>query len=239
MNDEPGPESLRARGEAGRLGLSRARLATWARFEGRLLPVLLALALAALAWPVVALTLRVFVHHESYLNEAGREYVVSYLAAGDPARWAVAAAAVFASALVAGAFGAPLVRRHALLGGWFTVTLAWLVAAMVAPAVPLLIGRELGFEFGCIDTCSEWFGTGSRDPWGLELMFFWLGPLAEPPSFAALVVGVAIWGGLLRSQSRAPRPPLKGPRPLEWRASAGPSSERDPNSAVEGRVDVR
>jgi hypothetical protein len=186
---------------------------TWGYLSDATHPALLAFALAILVWPVVALTLAAV---EPTRADAGANsrFVTApllFLSATDPARWAAAGGAVLASALVTGRLCAPLARRHAKLGGWLTLTLAWVVAVATVPVGPALLGRTIGLDpnrwmvFGgdfalVMDTSSPLAALSS---WPGPLLFFWLGPLLEPVAFLTLVVGVTTWTLLVRRGDRS------------------------------------
>jgi hypothetical protein len=170
----------------------------WGDRLGRTYPTFLALMLATVSWPIVALSLDLFVLGPAAPGSSSP--VVHSLGFFDLGRWVAAAGSIFSSALVAGTFCAPVARRHQVLGGLVTVTLAWIVAVFAAPVLPWLMGLSIGFDFTCLDTCGALFDSGSgkaiaNGP-GSALaaaFWFWLGPTREPVSFATLLMGVVVW----------------------------------------------
>ena len=158
-------------------------------------PVLLALVLAWISLPVVALTLNVAVVHGN--DRFDRVTQVPLLDAG---RLTGVAGAVTASALIAGAIGPRFVRKSALGGFLATTTVAWIVAIGALPVLPVVFGYNyagsLGFATGQDQLSGHWFSavsTGSILDGVGSALFFPLGPFAAPISFALLCVGVAFW----------------------------------------------
>ena len=162
------------------------------RIPARARPTALALLLATIAWPIVAVTMTAVdpVHYVS-----GAELPASALA-----RWSAAASAVFLSALVAGSIGGLLVQRRAIVGGLFTFVLALMVAIASVLLLPLLLGQEVGVA--CESTIAPGLSSSGCNPtittehpeYAVQaLSFFWLAPFAEPVPSLVLAVGVSIW----------------------------------------------
>jgi hypothetical protein len=178
-------------------------------------PTLLALALAAISLPIVALTLNMTVEVETWVDlghwSGWDEFLtVTLLPPGDPARWLAAAGSVFASALVAGTLLAPRARSHAKRGAWLTITVAWIAAIAALPVLPALAGRGVGVEPFAVLFSDYYLAMNTTDPFaafrvmpgsgGLQpVVGFWLGPLYEPTPFLALVFGVTVWTILVRA----------------------------------------
>jgi hypothetical protein len=185
-----------ARKGLGRLPLPPAAQRMLAQPAG---PTVLALLLAALSLPIVSLSLdAVSAPRDVYLSTP------IYLAPTDPGRWLSAAGSVFSAALVAGAIGGLLVRRHARVGAILTFLLAWEIALIALPVVPALLHLDIGFAYVCLDSCGV--AIESSDPTnGLRLAVLpWaveMSPLFAPASFVALVGGVVAWTRLLRRSS--------------------------------------
>jgi hypothetical protein len=151
-------------------------------------PALLALALALVSLPFVALTLHAYPYSRYQVG------FVSDLSPTDPARWTAAVSAVIPSALVTGVV-ARLVRRHRNLMA-ATFLLAWIVAIATTPVIPTLLGQNVGFGGPiCIDTC--WAPISTSAPAGapvIAVLFWWLGPLVgEFGPFAVLAAGFVAW----------------------------------------------
>lgn len=107
---------------------------------GAIRPVVLATLFAALALPVVALSLDARYDQKGL----GESLNPAQLPPTDLGRWIAAAGAVFAAAIIAGAIGAPIVRRHAVAGASFTVLTAWVVAIAALPILPSIAGTSSG-----------------------------------------------------------------------------------------------
>jgi hypothetical protein len=152
-------------------------------------PTVLAVGLALVALPLVAVTLQL------YQPSSVEDWTIYPLPALHPARWAAATGGVFASALVAGTIGRWW-RMKMDYPGLATFIIAWLVAVAATPVLPALLGMRVGLESSCNQdsgVCGVWGHTG--DPGvGLSLLpFSPVGPSNEPVSFLALGVGVWLW----------------------------------------------
>jgi hypothetical protein len=150
-------------------------------------PTLLALLFGMLSLPVVALSLD--------LTDTP-----------DIGRWVGVLGAVLAAALMAGTIGAPLVRADALLGGLLTLVIAWVVAIVALPVLPVLLGCNDGGSLGFGSFCPLAGGncqaaiTASTVTSGLQQVWlFWVAPLVAPAPFAALLLGVIYWSRKVRS----------------------------------------
>ena len=175
-------------------------------------PALLALALAIVSLPFVALTLHAY-PYSGY--QAG---FVPDLSPTDPTRWTAAVSAVIPSALVTGVV-ARLVRRHRNLTA-ATFLLAWIVAIASTPVLPMLLGQNVGFGGPiCIDSC--WAPISTSAPAGAPVMaviFWWLGPLVgEFGPFAVLAAGFVAWFRFVYRLS-----PPQVPTPWPWTPSQWP-----------------
>jgi hypothetical protein len=150
-------------------------------------PILLALLLAMVSWPVVALSLDL-----SDSPSIGH--------------WIGALGAVLAASLVGGIVGAPLVRADALRGGFLTLSIAWIVAIATLPVLPVLVGWTDGGElgFGCytiiVGTGCHHAVTAGAIEGGVGPAFaFWIAPLVAPVPFGALLLGIVYWTRQVRS----------------------------------------
>ena len=172
-------------------------------------PILVAVLLALLSLPFVALSLDA----ADYGAAGGYTPNPVQVPPTDIGRWAGAFGAVLAAALVAGTIGAPAVRRHAKLGALFTMLVAWIVGIAALPLLPVLLHRDLGGDLGfvkiCLDSC--WAEIPTRNPAGglYVLRFFWLAPVFAPVPFALLAVGVAYWTRMVRRWIPKQQPTLR------------------------------
>jgi len=166
------------------------------RVPAQLRPTALALVLAVVAWPIVAVTMKAaYPVHEV----GGPELDASPLA-----RWSAAASAVFISAVVAGSIGGVLVRRNVIGGGLAAFFLALAVAVASWPLLPVLLGQKLGvacessFAPGLSSSPCDPFVTTANPASNLELVpFFWLAPIAQPVAVVILAIGVSVWTAAL------------------------------------------
>ncbi len=154
----------------------------------------LALGMAFLAWPIVAMTLDfspLFTTPPTTLNsdEAGR--------------WTAAASAVFFPALIAAPLGAVAVERHARLGGFFTFVMALIVAISSVSVLPTLLGERVEIGYFCMGACGPFFTSAASPadlPAGVQMaLLFPFAPLFEPVPVLVLAAGVAIWTDLVRA----------------------------------------
>ena len=159
-------------------------------------PPVIALVLAAIALPLVAQSLSIFATSHAVSSST------PFLAASDPRRWFTGAGAVLFAALVAGAVGAPAVRRHLICGPLFTFFLALITAIAVFPVLPANLGDHVGEVVFCIDGCNAIID--SWDPTsGLHAApFFAWAAFCEPVAVAALAVGVSLWTIAVRRLSQ-------------------------------------
>ena len=148
-------------------------------------PIALALLLALVSFPFVAMTMGV-------------------VEANQPATpfgpWP-AASAVFPAALVASAIGGHTIKRQPLIGGLFTFLAALIVAIAFVPLLPALLGQNI--FAGCVSFTSGPCGSYAVDStipasglWA-DLSFI-LAPLSEPMPVLVLAVGVSLWTYLVR-----------------------------------------
>ncbi|HEX7491039.1 MAG TPA: hypothetical protein VF337_04990 [Candidatus Limnocylindrales bacterium] len=172
----------------------RPRLAYLWRFLGHPAgPAVVAAAFALLSLPLVALSL-------DSVSTAGSMYEPNgpiRLRLIDPGRWLGAFGSVMAASLVAGAVCGPLVRKHAKIGVFVTVVLAWEVAIAALPVLPALFGMNVGFEYYCYNDCQAAIAANNPEGVLFVLGLPWT-PLFEPVPALALTAGVAVWAGLLR-----------------------------------------
>jgi uncharacterized RDD family membrane protein YckC len=177
-----------------------------ARREG---PTVLAISLALVSLPFVAISLQAY----AYTNDL---HDVAQLAPSDPARWAAAAGAVLFSALIAGFIGGRI--SHNPAGALLTFLLAWCLAIAATPILPAALGQQVGFGGPfCIDGCVA--GVSSVDPASgaqSSVFLFWLAPFLEIGPFFALLLGFALWYSLIDRF---------GPRRLQ--AAVGPVGDGD------------
>jgi Regulator of chromosome condensation (RCC1) repeat len=157
------------------------------------MPTYVAVALALLSVPLVALTI-----HPNVAN-----------AAGSPAapidRWLSAAGAALVSAVVAGTLGGFAARRIGWIAIFPTFLLALVVAAPAAVIVPGIFGHPVAFVTICnfAADCSPILQ--STDPRNAILAspLAVLAPLVEPVAVVTLAVGVVIWWLAIRHLPRA------------------------------------
>lgn len=160
-------------------------------------PPLVATALALISLPLVA-------HSLSILDTSTAVSSSSpFLADSDPRRWTAGAGSVVLSALVAGAIGAPAVRRRLVAGALFTFILALITAIAAFPIVPATAGDHVGEVIFCIDSCSAIINSSDPSS-GLHAapLFAWA-VLSEPIAVAVLAAGVSLWSLLVRRLSDA------------------------------------
>jgi uncharacterized RDD family membrane protein YckC len=181
-----------------------------ARREG---PTVLAVALALVSLPFVAISL------QEYACTNDLPSHVAQLAPSDPARWTAAAGAALFSALIAGFIGGRI--SHNPAGALLTFLLAWCLGIAAAPMLPAALGQQVGFGGPiCIDSC--WAPVSSAAPTSgalLGVFLFWLAPLLEGGPFLALLLGFGLWYSLIERF---------GPRRLQ--AAVGPARDGDPAS---------
>jgi hypothetical protein len=176
-------------------------------------PTALALLLALVAWPPVALTLGAV---NPYYNGVDPERPASALG-----QWSAAGGAVFLSALLAGSIGGLAVRRNAIVGGLFTFILALEVAMASVTLLPMLLGQDVGVA--CESAIAPGLASSPCDPvfttaqlYGLgdylgALPFLWLAPFAEPGPVLVLALGVVVWTVVL---TRSPWAATRSPKTL-------------------------
>ena len=168
-------------------------------------PTLLALALAVISWPIVALTLGAV---DPSRTVGGNEPPATVLG-----QWSAAASAVFVSALVAGTIGGFLVRRHAIAGGAATFVLALWVAQATATVLPMLLGEHVGVACRSVlgpgissgSPCEPIITTENALDFAYDLLragYLWLAPFAEPIPVLTLAVGVAVWAAILAKRPK-------------------------------------
>src|SRR5664280_2750773 len=151
----------------------------------------LALVLALVAWPLVALTLG----------------VVDLQHRGDPPAFALgqwSAGAVFLPALIAGPIGGLVVRRSPVVAAVVTFVLALAVAIASVMLLPTLLGQDVGVA--CQSAIAPGLSSSPCDPVikttnlvdDLQAVpFFWLAPFVEPIPVLILAVGVGVWTWVL------------------------------------------
>jgi hypothetical protein len=159
-------------------------------------PTILALILAPLSLPIVALSLdAVSAPPDAYLATPAR------LAEADPSRWISAVGCVLVAALVAGTAGGVLVRRHARVGAILTFLLAWEMAIVALPVLPALLHLDVGFAYVCLDGCGVAIESGNPVgalqlavmPWAVLMS-----PFFAPIPFVTLLGGIFVWTKMLR-----------------------------------------
>jgi hypothetical protein len=171
-------------------------------------PTLLAVLFAVVSLPVVALTMPVWAH--------GRE-----VSAADPARWAAAAGAVLVPAVIMGTIGAPIVRWHGVMGGWLVLTLAWMMAIVVLPVLPVLLNLDYGgtlsfgsYNLGFVAADRAGFTADGAAAGLRSVLLFPVAPMAAPMPCVLLVLGVAYWTRIARTfPGLAPSDDLFGAEP--------------------------
>jgi hypothetical protein len=187
--------------EAGRQGWIPEMPPTVLRIvAGSFGPTALALLLALVSLPLIALSLDVVAYQPGLpLGTQGNE--VSLV---DLGRWSGAAGAVFGSALVAGTVGGLALRRNAVIGGLVAFVLAWMVSIAALSLLPALLNLNVGFSYFCLDSCGPALSSSNPTdgfflaimPWALMMSIF-----MAPVAFITLGVGVVAWTRLLRRVS--------------------------------------
>lgn len=167
-------------------------------------PTVLAVALALISLPFVAVTLQVYEMESTGFQIAD----IHPLAPADPARWTAAASAVLLSALVAGSAGGWLLRHRSGYSYWVALLLAWICGIGSTTLLPSLLGQHFGAVPLCIDGCGYGISTGAPGPtFVAAALFCWLGPISEGPAFGILVVGFIAWSQILTRFGPAAPPP--------------------------------
>jgi hypothetical protein len=173
-----------------------ATIPVWAQ------PIVLALLLALVAWPIVAMTWGVG-YRDQHLNTPVPESGL--------VQWTAAAGGVFLSALVAGSIGGLVVRRNAIAGAMFTFVLALTVAIPAAALLPVFLGQQNVCDVANIGSpCDPITATAHviiDDLQSLPLLFLFA-PLVEPVAVLTLALGVGAWTTCLQDGAdEAVRPP--------------------------------
>jgi hypothetical protein len=171
-------------------------------------PTALAVVLALLAWPFVAVTLVSMTLGQAALDGNGNPALNGppLLPANSLAQWSGTGGAVFLSALVAGTLGGPMVRRNWLAGCALTFVVALIVAIPTVPLLPAILGQHVGF--GCTSiffggaACGYAVATNDLAGGVISDAFFWLAPIAAPGPVLILALGVTAWAALLRRLSQ-------------------------------------
>jgi hypothetical protein len=153
-------------------------------------PTALALILALVSLPLVALTLA-----PTSAGDYMRDQPIPATALG---QWSAAASAAFISALVAGRFGGKVVRRHAIAGACLTFVIALLVAIPALPIFPAMLGENVGVGRVCLDGCWALTATNNLGYGLFSDVFFMLAPFYEPVPVLTLAAGVGVWTYLVR-----------------------------------------
>jgi len=158
-------------------------------------PTVLALLLAMVALPIVALTLNeVETTSASYSSVP---HSPAQLPSTDLGRWTAAFGAVVVSALVAGTVGGRIARRRNS-GEILTIVLAWVCAIVAAPLLPAILGQHVGFGVICIDSCSVPVSAANPTSGAFAALLFPVAALFETNALLTLVVGYGIWLGVIR-----------------------------------------
>jgi hypothetical protein len=154
-------------------------------------PTVLALLLALVAWPLVALTTGVG-YRDQYINTGVPQPVL--------VQWTAAVGGVFLSALVAGSIGGLVVRRNAIAGAMFTFVLALTVAIPSAALLPVFLGQRNVCDVANIGSpCDPITATGHviiDDLQSFPLLFLFA-PLVQPIAVLLLALGVGVWAAVL------------------------------------------
>jgi hypothetical protein len=165
-------------------------------------PTVLALMLALVAWPIVAMTWGVGYRGQYFITPVPESALVQWTAAGG---------GVFLSALVAGPIGGLVARREAIAGGMVAFILALAVAIICATLVPVLLGQqnvcEVANHGSPCDPIAATAYVVIDDLQSLPLVFLFA-PLVEPVAVSTLALGVGAWTTVLARLGRqAPRSP--------------------------------
>jgi hypothetical protein len=170
-----------------------ATIPVWAQ------PTVLALVLALVAWPVVAMTWGVG-YRDQYINTGVPKPAL--------VQWTAAAGGVFLSALVAGSIGGLVVRRNAIAGAMFTFVLALTVAIPAAALLPVFLGQQNVCDVANIGSpCDPITATGHiiiDDLQSLPLLYLFA-PFVQPVAVLTLALGVGIWVTVLKRVRRPGR----------------------------------
>ena len=114
-------------------------------------PAVLAVSLALISLPFVALNLQVY---EFTGTGFGIEDIAP-LSPTDPARWTAAFSAVLLSSVIAGIIGGWLIRHRRGSSYWAALPVAWICGIGGTTLLPALLGQRFGAVPMCIDGCWE------------------------------------------------------------------------------------
>jgi hypothetical protein len=186
-------------------------------------PTVLAVLLALLSLPLVAISLDAVqappwagaMNCRGGLIDSREPCIYDGLPLADLGRWSGAAGAVLAAALVAGAIGGLIVRRHAKIGGLLTALLAWEVAIAAIPLLPATFHLDVAFAHAegwmpLIRSTEPTSGLSAAAPWWVLIS-----PVYEPVPLVLLLVGVVVWTKLLRRNQAADVSVARRPRCTE------------------------
>lgn len=199
-------------------------------------PTFLAVAIATISLPFVALTLQVYEFMDAFQTSE-----IQPLSPTDPVRWTATASAVLLSSVIAGVVGGWLIRHRRGYSYWVALLVAWICGIGGTTLLPSLLGQHFGAAPMCIDACGYSITT-DQPGWNFvaAALFFWLGPIYEGPAFGILVVGFVAWSQiLLRFGPSAPPPevPRWGsaqqtwhplPAPYPWPQPVAPAASTAP-----------
>ena len=158
-------------------------------------PTVLALLLAMVALPIVALTLNVVEATSASYSSAS--YSPAQLPSTDLGRWTAAFGAVVVSALVAGSVGGWIARRRNS-GEIVTIILAWVCAIAAAQLLPAALGQHAGFGLICFDSCSVPVRAANPTSGAFAALIFPVAALFETNAFLTLVMGYGVWLAVIR-----------------------------------------
>jgi len=200
-------------------------------------PTILAVSLALISLPLVAVTLQLYQMESTGFQTTD----IHPLSPTDPARWTAAASAVLLSAVIAGFVGGWLLRHRRGYSYWVALLVAWTCGIGGTTLLPSLLGQHFGAVPMCIDGCGYSITT-DQPGWNFvaAALFFWLGPLYEGQALGALIVGFVAWSQILiRFGLAAPPPevPRWGraqqasyplPAPYPWPQAVAPAASTAP-----------
>ena len=201
-------------------------------------PTVLAVSLALISWPFVALSLPVYERQGAGFSVSD---VQPPLSPTDPVRWTAAASAVILSSVIAGFVGGWLIRHRRGPSYWTALPVAWICAIGGTTLLPALLGQHFGAVPICIDGCGYTITTDNPGPNFLAAaIFFWLGPFIDSHALGALIVGFVAWSQILirfgptapppavPGWSRAPQASYPMPAPFPWQQPIAPAALRPP-----------
>ncbi len=160
---------------------------------GRWGPTTLAVALAIVATPLVAL---------SFLAPPIFELDETFQAPSLGTALLVAGLASAGAAVVGGTVGGFVVPRHATLGTLLALALAWPLAIVLTPLAATAIGQPFETAFSCFDTCGAMIQAGEIESGvGSYLVALFTSAVTIVP---LVLLGICVFGAYRLNQSGYP-----------------------------------